>query len=55
MKVTVENSWRGPTIKLTQGHQSFNLDYSGTLEDCRWYAKMFRIALKNHDAERVAK
>jgi hypothetical protein len=56
MKITVEPSeWRGSDyiIRLTQGHQSFNLDYNGTKEDCLWYAKMFRIALKAHDIERA--
>ena len=42
-------------ITLTQGNQQFRLDYEGSLAECRWYAKMFRIALANHDAEVIEK
>ena len=50
----VKHSWRkGDSfiIELKQGVQSFTLDYSGTESDCRWMAKMFRKALKEHDRE----
>ena len=52
MKVTVVPAYVGQkhTVKLTQGVQSFHLDYQGTKTDCLWYAKMFRTALRNHDA-----
>jgi len=55
MKVTVKSILRGSawTIRLTQGHQSFKLDYVGPKEDCLWYAKMFLIALKAHDIEQA--
>ncbi len=55
MKVKVGMGWRGPCVTLTQGNQSFTLDYSGTEKDCRWYAKMFRKALQSHDAEQEAR
>ena len=39
-------------IRLRQGVQWFHLDYDGDHEECRWYAKMFRRALRAHDKER---
>ena len=56
MKVQVIRSYSGLkeyTVELSQGNQSFRMDYRGPLLDCRWYAKMFRIALKNHDAAKA--
>jgi hypothetical protein len=51
MKVTVVPSRVvGHTVELRQGVQSFLLDYEGTKADCLWYARMFRKALKAHDA-----
>jgi len=54
MKVTVVPSRRNSkefTIELEQGAQYFRLDYSGPKIEARWYAKMFRVALKKHDQE----
>jgi hypothetical protein len=53
MQVTViaANKNKKYTVLLKQGVQSFRLDYQGTKRDCLWYAKMFRKALANHDAE----
>ena len=53
MKITIEKRlgklW---AIVLTQGHQSFDMDYEATNRiDAEWFARMFRIALANHDAE----
>jgi hypothetical protein len=58
MIVKVIPSWRKPLYKilLKQGVQSFLLDYEGDQEDCRWYAKMFRKALRNSEnAKKVKK
>lgn len=56
MKAQVIESFSGEpgykwTVKLVQDHQSFKLGYRGTKRDCEWYARMFRIALKRHDAD----
>ena len=56
MKITIEKRlgklW---AIVLTQGHQSFDMDYEATNRiDAEWFARMFRIALANHDAEVAA-
>lgn len=55
MKITVVPSWTETryTVELKQGVQSFRLEYHGTKDDCLWYARMFRKALKAHDAEIV--
>jgi hypothetical protein len=37
------------TVQITQGVQSFRLDYTETKKQCQWMAKMFRKALKAHD------
>jgi hypothetical protein len=55
MKVKIEKHWGHNAVSLTQGNQQFFLDYAGSIAECRWYARMFRIALKNHDAEQTAK
>lgn len=45
-------------VELVQGNQSFVIDTGAIkLEDqtqkrAKWFAKMFRNALKNHDVER---
>ena len=54
MKVTVEKHWENYRVTLTQKNQEFLL-YNGTEDECLWYAKMFRIALKNHDDEQAVK
>lgn len=49
----IRHSWRKGhsfIIELKQGVQSFTLDYQGTESDCRRMARMFRKALKAHDA-----
>ena len=53
----IPDHWRGVgyKVEVKQGVQTFFLDYSGTIEDCRWYAKMFRLALKRHSAEQIKK
>ena len=53
MKITIEkrfgNRW---AIVLTQGHQSFDLDFkAANKKEAEWFANMFRTALANHDAE----
>ena len=56
MKVTVKENWRGDyTVELKQGHQSFRLDYEGSRKKAEWYARMFRIALRRHNAEKAKK
>jgi hypothetical protein len=50
VKVSVGLGWNKKyVVTLTQGRQSFTIDYEGTLEEARWMARMFRIALKRHD------
>ena len=39
------------TVQIEHGNQAFRLDYSGSREECQWMARMFRIALKNHNEE----
>ena len=48
-KVTVTpHYWRDCyTVSLTIGVQTFTFNYSGTKEDCQYYARMVRKALKN--------
>ncbi len=56
MKVSVVPSYRSAkefTVEIQQGAQYFRVDYTGSKEECKWYAKMFRTALKKHDAESV--
>ena len=57
MKVeVVGGGWRGNNVyevELTQGPQSFKLEYMGTKADAEWMAKMFRRALRNHDKEKA--
>lgn len=55
MKVEVVRNRNSAFVVLKQGHQSFQLWYEGTVEECRWYARMFRLALKNHDEEAYRK
>ena len=54
MKVIVESSWGAFVTVICQGTQRFTLN-RGTEEDCTWMAKMFRKALKNHDAKVIEK
>ena len=35
--------------QVSQGCQSFRIGYEGTKVEAKWWAKMFRKALKNHD------
>ena len=49
----VKHRWRSGdsyTVEIKQGVQSFNLDYEGPKTDCAFMARMFRKALKAHDA-----
>jgi hypothetical protein len=39
------------TVRLTQGCQSFTLDYRGLKKEATWYAAMFSTALQKHDKE----
>jgi hypothetical protein len=54
MKVLVEkereNIYR---IKLVQGVQSFYLNYRSAKGNCEWYAKMFRLALREHTKAKI--
>ena len=55
MKVEVVRSYHDPkkfTVRISQGVQSFRLDYTETRTQCQWMAKMFRKALKAHDEVR---
>jgi hypothetical protein len=55
MKVEVVRSYHDLkkfTVKISQGVQSFRLDYTETKKQCEWMAKMFRNALKAHDEVR---
>jgi hypothetical protein len=52
MKTQVVPSYHDPklfAVEISQGVQSFRLDYTATKEECLWMAKMFRKALKAHD------
>jgi len=54
MKVLVVPSYKSPkefTVEMQQGHQSFRLDYTGQKSECRFMAKMLRVALVRHAAE----
>jgi hypothetical protein len=52
MKVKVKHRWsKNYTVYIVQGNQGFFLDYEGPKDECLWYARMFRKALKNHDTE----
>ena len=54
MKITIEKRFGNRrAIVLTQGHQRFDLDdyEAANKREAEWFAKMFRIALANHDAE----
>jgi hypothetical protein len=55
VKVEVVRSYHDPkkfTVRISQGVQSFRLDYTETKTQCQWMAKMFRKALKAHDEVR---
>jgi hypothetical protein len=55
MKITVEKHWGSTwSVVLNQGCQTFYMDKESR-QEARWYAKMFRIALNNHDIEQRAK
>ena len=55
MKVTVGKNWGASYATfVSQGCQSFTIR-EGPKSECLWFAKMFRKALRNHDAEKVAK
>ena len=55
MKVTVEGLDNIYTVRVAQGNQRFKLDYEGPRDECLWYARMFRKALKAHDKEQAKK
>lgn len=56
MQVKVERVIRKEyRIRLIQDVQSFILDYRGTQEACKWFAKMVRKAIKKHDAQKLKK
>lgn len=53
MKFKVIKNWfEQYTVQVTHGHQSFRLDYQGSKKECLWYARMFRLALKNAYGEK---
>lgn len=54
MKISVIKIWRDYQTRVTQGAQTFTI-HEGPKADCLWYARMFRKALKNHDAEVLLK
>lgn len=43
---------KGWTVRIVQGYQSFHLNYLGTKTEARWMARMFRVALANHDSQK---
>lgn len=52
MKVAVEKwfgTWRATVV---QGCQKFTIGYEGNKREAEFMARMFRIALKNHDKEK---
>jgi len=56
MKVTVIKTPAGVLrattryqAQVSQGYQSFRIGYEGTEVEAKWWAKMFRKALKAHD------
>ena len=56
MKIEIVDDYRDSTLyaaRLSQDGQSFRFGYRGSQPDCRYYAKMFRRALKAHDAEQA--
>ncbi len=54
MKVTVKKNWGAYATFVSQGYQRFTL-HEGPKSECLWYARMFRKALKAHDAEVIEK
>ena len=52
MKVSVEKHLGEWAVRIVQGNQRFHLRLGMTKADAQWMAKMFRIALHNHDKEK---
>lgn len=59
MKIKVVKNWGEWSVQITQGCQTFHADFYGdretTQEEAQYMARMFRTALKNHDAEVIEK
>ena len=55
MKVSVEKHFGEWSVSLVQGHQGFYIARGGTKAETLWMARMFRIALANHDEETRAR
>jgi hypothetical protein len=58
MKISVVKSYHDPklySVEIKQGVQYFRLAYHASKDECRWMAKMFCTALKNHDLEQASK
>jgi hypothetical protein len=55
MKVTVVPAWETGKwqARVKQGVQSFDVGVArDSKEEAQWFAKMFRLALRNHDKEK---
>jgi hypothetical protein len=55
MKARVVKRGDGYKVEISHAHQGFHLDYKGPRDECRWMARMFRIALKAHNEELLKK
>jgi len=57
MKTSIKKCDKGYRVFAVQGHQSFMIGYGmpAPLEDCRWMAKMFMYALREHDKAKAKK
>ena len=51
MEVTVEKHFGEWSVSIVQGHQAFHLPHGNTKADAEWMARMFCIALENHNKE----
>lgn len=51
MEVTVEKHFGKWGIAIVQGYQRFHLPHGNTKADAEWMARVFRIAIENHNKE----
>ena len=57
MIVTVEKHFGNWAVSIVRGHQGFHLNSieGASKAEAEWMAKMFKIALKNHNKELLKK
>jgi hypothetical protein len=55
MKIGVEKRFGVWGVSIVQGRLQFHIPHENTKAYAEWMAKMFRIALRNHDAEVIEK